>query len=803
LLNDGLESFYIDFLKEVGGEEKAELRPEMTIGEARCIDVSADENGYVDLVKIFGETFEKFWRLRYGVAYAYTEIDIDREDSYVLLIGSEDYVSVYVNNVHIFTSHIARRYMDSFYALPIKLHKGINKILIKIGRLAGGWGFSAKLDETSSPIYVNRERTILPEPPQGSLVAEWIGLHVLAIRDVSFKVRCVEDDMWHRCETDPFHLYGGERIQIPLFIMSKKPIEVFTKIKIVFDVDEHGSYEHEFIIKPSNDPVHRIYTYRSLYDGSVHRYGVKTPVNYDPSRRYPAIIILHGFKGLQMYTQIYGDKDWCISIAPTARDGEVNYREIGLLEVFEVLNDVKKRYKIDDEKIHLIGHSMGGYGTWHIGVKKPDMFASLAPHSGRGDLSDMVARLIKISGWEGIARLLDRYNPSRYIKNLSETPVYIAHGSEDDIVPVEYSRNMAKLLDSLGYKYVYEEIKDKKHWWGSYKPGSYYGAEAIDRPQLDEFMRNTRRRYPRRVIAVSDDIRFNRYWWIILRSLTYKDLGYIDIEILDPHMIRINDVREITSFSIDFDELCKKELLDCESPISLVYKDKLVKISNQFISKDLRILIDDSDRLCVYDKKMRLKICSDETIHLVSEEPEERLSKNILPGPFMDIFNDRTLIISCNDHELKDVCRKTALHIQYWWLDYANGIVKISDEKDVLDKDLHKKFNIIAVGGPEINRYVDKALENIRPIKILGECVLIRDRKYCGREIGTIFIYPNPLADYKKYMAVIGANTRETIASATRVEYTMIPDYIVYDSRYIGIRYEGLIDSGFFDVGWQ
>jgi len=80
---------------------------------------------------------------------------------------------------------------------------------------------------------------------------------------------------------------------------------------------------------------------------------------------------------------------------------------------------------------------------------------------------------------------------------------------------------------------------------------------------------------------------------------------------------------------------------------------------------------------------------------------------------------------------------------------------------------------------------------------------LIRDRKYCGREIGTIFIYPNPLADYKKYVAVIGANTRETIVSATRVEYTMIPDYIVYGSRHIGIRYEGLIDSGFFNVNWQ
>ena len=44
-----------------------------------------------------------------------------------------------------------------------------------------------------------------------------------------------------------------------------------------------------------------------------------------------------------------------------------------------VLEMVRKEFNIDEKRIYLIGHSMGGAGTWHLGTKYPDIWAGLAP----------------------------------------------------------------------------------------------------------------------------------------------------------------------------------------------------------------------------------------------------------------------------------------------------------------------------------------------------------------------------------------------------------------------------------------
>ena len=44
-----------------------------------------------------------------------------------------------------------------------------------------------------------------------------------------------------------------------------------------------------------------------------------------------------------------------------------------------VLEIVRKEFNIDGDRIYLMGHSMGGGGTWHLGLKYPDIWAGLAP----------------------------------------------------------------------------------------------------------------------------------------------------------------------------------------------------------------------------------------------------------------------------------------------------------------------------------------------------------------------------------------------------------------------------------------
>ena len=47
-----------------------------------------------------------------------------------------------------------------------------------------------------------------------------------------------------------------------------------------------------------------------------------------------------------------------------------------------VLDLVRKEYTIDPNRIYLMGHSMGGFGTWWLGQKYAGTWAAIAPMSG-------------------------------------------------------------------------------------------------------------------------------------------------------------------------------------------------------------------------------------------------------------------------------------------------------------------------------------------------------------------------------------------------------------------------------------
>ena len=57
----------------------------------------------------------------------------------------------------------------------------------------------------------------------------------------------------------------------------------------------------------------------------------------------------------------------------------MGYDGLGGDDVLRVLADVRRAYNIDPERITLTGLSMGGGGTWPIGLRHPELFAALAP----------------------------------------------------------------------------------------------------------------------------------------------------------------------------------------------------------------------------------------------------------------------------------------------------------------------------------------------------------------------------------------------------------------------------------------
>ena len=148
------------------------------------------------------------------------------------------------------------------------------------------------------------------------------------------------------------------------------------------------------------------------HTGRLQWYGMHVPERYAGSKdEWPLIVYLHGY-GCSPDEAFYlpvgfvaeADRRGYLVATPLGR-GDRFYREDGDLDVQEVLRDVQRHYRVDRDRIYLMGHSMGGYGTNNVATRHPDQFAAMAPVEGT-DSMDLTANLRHVP-WFAIGAVED------------------------------------------------------------------------------------------------------------------------------------------------------------------------------------------------------------------------------------------------------------------------------------------------------------------------------------------------------------------------------------------------------------
>ncbi|HCO70376.1 prolyl oligopeptidase family serine peptidase [Mesotoga sp.] len=120
-----------------------------------------------------------------------------------------------------------------------------------------------------------------------------------------------------------------------------------------------------------------------------------------------------------------------------------------------LLDTVVKQYRVDTSKMYLTGLSMGGFGTWHMAVEYPDLFAAIAPVCGGG---------LGILGF-----------PERVLE-IKDLPIWAFHGGKDNIVSVEESRTLIRTLKDAGGKPMLKIYPEAGHdsWTETYSDPELY-----------------------------------------------------------------------------------------------------------------------------------------------------------------------------------------------------------------------------------------------------------------------------------------------------------------------------------------
>ncbi len=141
---------------------------------------------------------------------------------------------------------------------------------------------------------------------------------------------------------------------------------------------------------------------RGLASSPPVDYWVQLPPEYDPYRRYPAIVTLHGAGSTPSMQIDFWAGPWTpggwrkgqasrrgyIVIAPAWAAPYQKRYEFSAREhaaVLACLRDACRRFAIDTDRVFLSGHSMGGDAAWDIGLAHPDLWAGVIPFVSTSD----------------------------------------------------------------------------------------------------------------------------------------------------------------------------------------------------------------------------------------------------------------------------------------------------------------------------------------------------------------------------------------------------------------------------------
>jgi predicted esterase len=139
----------------------------------------------------------------------------------------------------------------------------------------------------------------------------------------------------------------------------------------------------------------------------------------------------------------YNPRGWYGAPAPkfgAKNDDPANLSELSEKDVMNVLELMKKNYSIASDRVYLMGHSMGGGGTVHLGLTYADEWAALAP----------------------IAPAIFGHRPTE-LEKIKNTPIILIQGARDNLVRPEFVRPWAEQMKKLEMTHEYIEVPDGDH----------------------------------------------------------------------------------------------------------------------------------------------------------------------------------------------------------------------------------------------------------------------------------------------------------------------------------------------------
>lgn len=263
-----------------------------------------------------------------------------------------------------------------------------------------------------------------------------------------------------------------------------------------------------------------VHGFRSDIDDSIQPYGLILPDFYSPNvkGKWRLDVWLHGRGDTTTELNFIHDRltkrgeftpPDTIVLHPFGRYCNA-FKFAGETDVFEAIADVKRRYRIDENRIALRGFSMGGAGTWHLAAHHPGLWAAAAPGAGFVDTEEYQKLREKNDMPEPwVQKLWLMTNAKSYALNFFNLPVIAYSGGDDpqkaaaDIMAREMSKYFINLAHLIG-------------------PKTGHKYEPVAKEQLIqrfEPLMDNGRRLQNYIRFETYTLRYNRSHWVVIEGL--------------------------------------------------------------------------------------------------------------------------------------------------------------------------------------------------------------------------------------------------------------------------------------------
>ena len=318
--------------------------------------------------------------------------------------------------------------------------------------------------------------------------------------------------------------------------------------------------------KYENDvPTGRIELTRENRDGLLHRYLLLVPESYDPARRYPVGVYLHGGVGRPdpgpgggwwRNTERVASEDQ-IAVLPLSTRESLWWQASQVENLNAILTELKRTYNVDENRVFASGVSDGGTGAYFLSFRDTTPWAGFLPLIGYPGV--LLNPRVGVDGMMHLANLVNK-------------PLFIVNGETDRLYPVKNMEPFLEDFERLGVDFVFMP-----------KPGGHdtsWWPEEVE--NIAGFMEShPRDPLPDRVVwATERTDRYNRAHWVVIDNVGHikgdEDRGELASITYDGKSALVDAVRDGNTVTIEayharrFTLLISPDEFDLDQPIRIV-----------------------------------------------------------------------------------------------------------------------------------------------------------------------------------------------------------------------------------------